>query len=99
MAPSDHAHRPLRSGHTLRRGAVLAAAASLCLGTLGALPTSAAPADQDGTAPQQSVTQSKGKIAAPVDPAKDANDQFIVCLLYTSPSPRDATLSRMPSSA
>ena len=27
-----------------------------------------------------------------IDPAKD-------CLLYTSPSPRDATLSRMPSSA
>ena len=25
--------------------------------------------------------------------------QFPVCLLYTSPSPRDATLSRMPSSA
>ena len=25
--------------------------------------------------------------------------QFITCLLYTSPSPRDATLSRMPSSA
>ena len=25
--------------------------------------------------------------------------QFYVCLLYTSPSPRDATLSRMPSSA
>ena len=24
---------------------------------------------------------------------------FTVCLLYTSPSPRDATLSRMPSSA
>ena len=24
---------------------------------------------------------------------------FKVCLLYTSPSPRDATLSRMPSSA
>ena len=24
---------------------------------------------------------------------------FNVCLLYTSPSPRDATLSRMPSSA
>ena len=31
-----------------------------------------------------------------------ANDQIsvgTVCLLYTSPSPRDATLSRMPSSA
>ena len=27
------------------------------------------------------------------------NDKVIVCLLYTSPSPRDATLSRMPSSA
>ena len=26
-------------------------------------------------------------------------DQFPYCLLYTSPSPRDATLSRMPSSA
>ena len=29
-----------------------------------------------------------------MDHAEDA-----VCLLYTSPSPRDATLSRMPSSA
>ena len=26
-------------------------------------------------------------------------EQFLSCLLYTSPSPRDATLSRMPSSA
>ena len=26
-------------------------------------------------------------------------DEFKACLLYTSPSPRDATLSRMPSSA
>ena len=26
-------------------------------------------------------------------------DQYRNCLLYTSPSPRDATLSRMPSSA
>ena len=25
--------------------------------------------------------------------------EFSICLLYTSPSPRDATLSRMPSSA
>ena len=28
-----------------------------------------------------------------------ANEVFETCLLYTSPSPRDATLSRMPSSA
>ena len=27
------------------------------------------------------------------------NDEIMSCLLYTSPSPRDATLSRMPSSA
>jgi len=35
----------------------------------------------------------------------DSDDKFAsptwvdICLLYTSPSPRDATLSRMPSSA
>ena len=29
----------------------------------------------------------------------DADDIATICLLYTSPSPRDATLSRMPSSA
>ena len=29
----------------------------------------------------------------------DQNAPVILCLLYTSPSPRDATLSRMPSSA
>ena len=27
------------------------------------------------------------------------DDELSFCLLYTSPSPRDATLSRMPSSA
>ena len=30
---------------------------------------------------------------------KDKNGSYEDCLLYTSPSPRDATLSRMPSSA
>ena len=29
----------------------------------------------------------------------DKSNQYAFCLLYTSPSPRDATLSRMPSSA
>ena len=29
----------------------------------------------------------------------DMPDAILLCLLYTSPSPRDATLSRMPSSA
>ena len=36
-------------------------------------------------------------------PSNDSIDQVLdyeyLCLLYTSPSPRDATLSRMPSSA
>ena len=27
------------------------------------------------------------------------DDEYIACLLYTSPSPRDRTRSRMPSSA
>ena len=31
--------------------------------------------------------------------AVQAEDGVFSCLLYTSPSPRDATLSRMPSSA
>ena len=37
----------------------------------------------------------------PIDfiPAGDSQTVTITCLLYTSPSPRDATLSRMPSSA
>ena len=30
---------------------------------------------------------------------KDASDQEEICLLYTSPSPRDKRQSRMPSSA
>ena len=43
--------------------------------------------------------------SAAADTARDAAKQgggllpFLLCLLYTSPSPRDATLSRMPSSA
>ena len=30
---------------------------------------------------------------------KDSREHFEICLLYTSPSPRDRTRSRMPSSA
>ena len=30
---------------------------------------------------------------------RDEDDQYYICLLYTSPSPRDGLLSRMPSSA
>ena len=41
------------------------------------------------------------KMRVALDEARKALhiDEVPVCLLYTSPSPRDATLSRMPSSA
>ena len=32
-------------------------------------------------------------------PIHDIGEQYLFCLLYTSPSPRDRTRSRMPSSA
>ena len=38
-------------------------------------------------------------IATNVDVLTVHGDASSICLLYTSPSPRDATLSRMPSSA
>ena len=50
-----------------------------------------------------SIASSKFQIEIPDSPDKGdltCNIALILgCLLYTSPSPRDATLSRMPSSA
>ena len=43
------------------------------------------------------ITEHKGKMAE--TPAEAAKDADYVCLLYTSPSPRDMRRSRMPSSA
>ena len=40
-----------------------------------------------------------GDVVKVLKKALDYNDGPCICLLYTSPSPRDATLSRMPSSA
>ena len=46
------------------------------------------------------VLAEAGVYFAEVKQAKLEGDRYVVgCLLYTSPSPRDATLSRMPSSA
>ena len=47
-----------------------------------------------GPTPTDAVCDGDG-VAAPVAPVAPVEP----CLLYTSPSPRDATLSRMPSSA
>ena len=46
-----------------------------------------------------SIMELADDIAYGVHDLEDALALGLVCLLYTSPSPRDATLSRMPSSA
>ena len=43
--------------------------------------------------------ESAGQIAFVDVPGHEKFVRNMICLLYTSPSPRDATLSRMPSSA
>ena len=47
----------------------------------------------------QEDTFDEKTIERELDWAKDLGFNSLSCLLYTSPSPRDATLSRMPSSA
>ena len=48
-----------------------------------------------GSKVEQSI-QNLGKVS---DKGMSVTDEVIICLLYTSPSPRDGLLSRMPSSA
>ena len=50
---------------------------------------------KDGTTAQVFTLTSASGVAVDVS----SYGACITCLLYTSPSPRDATLSRMPSSA
>ena len=45
------------------------------------------------------VSHLEEKSALNIPPEDITIENFGTCLLYTSPSPRDATLSRMPSSA
>ena len=47
----------------------------------------------------KSATNAYKKVWSKTSPAERGKYLFRICLLYTSPSPRDATLSRMPSSA
>ena len=53
----------------------------------------------DGVTHSQLDTSAAGARAAYEADYQDRLAQLTNCLLYTSPSPRDATLSRMPSSA
>ena len=49
--------------------------------------------------PEVGKSFAQGDVAGVVESVKAAADVFMPCLLYTSPSPRDLSTSRMPSSA
>ena len=58
--------------------------------------------DDKGTISTLNVLSNKGEDAAhlaAINEVLDASVDNVPCLLYTSPSPRDRTRSRMPSSA
>ena len=57
--------------------------------------TSLMQTEQEATLLTTRQIQSKYLVASGVEYVRS----YLSCLLYTSPSPRDATLSRMPSSA
>ena len=87
----------------IRRGVVAVVAAAAVGGVVGSLPvvhhaqvqptvTAIDPASLYNSAQQKFAS---GDVAGGLESLK----QSLICLLYTSPSPRDATLSRMPSSA
>ena len=51
----------------------------------------------DGCPPNVSINEAD--IQKELNKRKPGQSKFTTCLLYTSPSPRDRTRSRMPSSA
>ena len=53
----------------------------------------------DSSSLRSSVVSHAKTLGYEVASVRAAKAEVNVCLLYTSPSPRDATLSRMPSSA
>ena len=55
--------------------------------------------DESGTKWQTTSTFTSGVLIEKMVDILEGHGPFRICLLYTSPSPRDATLSRMPSSA
>ena len=49
--------------------------------------------------PIASFSKDVASRTSPASRQQQREDEILICLLYTSPSPRDATLSRMPSSS
>ena len=58
-----------------------------------------APADLRKEGSAYDLTLAIGVLVASSQIKTDIYEQYIICLLYTSPSPRDRQKSRMPSSA
>ena len=85
----------------LTGGALMAATqtafASTGLSALQALVTNKTLSAENG-ASQAEISETAAKIQA-LQSLERTMSLYNTCLLYTSPSPRDATLSRMPSSA
>ena len=54
---------------------------------------------EDGIARAACLLSPQGRVLFDMLVLRTADAVYIVCLLYTSPSPRDRSLSRMPSSA
>ena len=71
--------------------ALLFAVISLCFGYIALFV-----AENDQNVSQNTTTKSKEQFQAEND---TESNRYVSCLLYTSPSPRDRSLSRMPSSA
>ena len=69
--------------------------------SLGLISGWSAKANAAGAAAQAGAAAPSTPSSATAVPMSDVRllPSFYACLLYTSPSPRDATLSRMPSSA
>ena len=81
----------------LRKGATASLVAFFVVGC-GGLPKLSSLGGNEYDLPV--VTDSSNAATIFVSSQDNVSDaQFLHCLLYTSPSPRDATLSRMPSSA
>ena len=76
------------------------AAAAAATALLVACATAPSPADYDKAAAEVMKASFREQGIAKLDRIRqDELQQACSCLLYTSPSPRDGLLSRMPSSA